>query len=60
MTVEDGVDINNIGLYFDGVFDVHKHITVEKDPRIIHMIDLNIMKVYFADREPTWRWGYPS
>ena len=25
-----------MGLYFDGIFDVHKHEAVEDDPRIVN------------------------
>lgn len=64
ITVEGESDAtaSDIGLYFDGIFDVHKHMPMEgmKDPRVVHQIDLNTMKVYFSQREPTWRWGYPS
>ena len=48
------------GLYFKGVFDVHKHEPIENDPRIVNQIDLNVMKVYFSDREPASDWGYPT
>ena len=50
----------NGGLYFKGIFDVHKHAPIENDPRIVNQIDLNQMKVYFSNREPTHSWGYPS
>ena len=39
---------------------MHKHAAVENDPRIVNQIDLNVMKVYFTDREPSYRWGYPT
>lgn len=48
------------GLYFTGIFDVHKHEAIENDPRIVNQIDLNVLKVYFSEREPVWDWGYPS
>ena len=48
------------GLYFNGVFNVHKHEPIENDPRIVNQINLNVMKVYFTDKEPTWQWGYPT
>ena len=48
------------GLYFTGIFNTHKHAEVEDDPRLINMIDLNVLKVYFSEREPTEYWGYPT
>ena len=48
------------GLYFTGIFDIHKHVAIENDPRIVNQIDLNRLKVYFSDREPVKNWGYPS
>ena len=48
------------GLYFDGIFDVHRHTAIDNDPRIVNQIDLNVIKVYFTDREPQWNWGYPT
>ena len=59
VTIEDDVSID-VGLYFDGIFDVHKHEAIENDPRIVNQIDLNVLKVYFSDREPSKTWGYPS
>ncbi len=57
--MQEGLSVR-AGLYFDGVFDVHKHEAIENDPRIVNSIDLNVLKVYFSDREPTQKWGYPS
>ena len=48
------------GLFFKGIFDVHKHAPIENDPRIVNQIDLNVMKVYFSDKEPKVDWGYPT
>ena len=48
------------GLYFDGIFNANKHHYEEDDPRIISLIDLNVMKVYFSNKEPTKDWGYPT
>ena len=52
--------MKNPGLFFDGVFDVHKHAAIENDPRIVNQIDLNILKVYFTEKEPSTKWGYPT
>ena len=52
--------LENAGLYFTNIFSVHKHGEVEDDPRIINLIDLNVLKVYFSEREPTEAWGYPT
>ena len=30
------------------------------DASIINMIDLNVLKVYFSEHEPTEDWGYPT
>ena len=48
------------GLYFDGVLNAHKHEPIENDPRIINQINLNVLKVYFTEREPETTWGYPT
>ena len=58
--VTNAQSVLDAGLYFDGVFDVHKHEAIEDDPRIVNQIDLNVLKVYFTNREPTRLWGYPT
>lgn len=51
--VDDQTSDNfDAGLYFDGIFDVHRHEAIENDPRIVNQIDLNVVKVYFTNREP--------
>ena len=46
VTVDDSA-LGTMGLYFDGVFDVHKHEAIADDPRIVDQVDLNVLKVYF-------------
>ena len=60
---DDQSVIEKAALYFSGIFNVHKHDQLgepEDDPRIINLIDLNVLKVYFSEREPTEDWGYPT
>ena len=57
---DDQTTLQNASLYFSGIFNVHKHEQLEDDPRIINLIDLNVLKVYFSEREPTESWGYPT
>ena len=44
------------GLYFKGVFDQ----PTPANATLVNMINLDMLKVYFTNREPTKDWGYPT
>ena len=45
---------SSAGIYFDGVFPPPANATV------VNLINLDMLKVYFTNREPTTTWGYPT
>ena len=54
---EDSAPGSLAGLYFDGVFT---QAYFDPHATVLNMINLDVLKVYFTNREPTEAWGYPT